>query len=160
MKLTESNALARVAAYCSKAERCEYDVRKKLLGWELTEEEQQRIIERLRKEKFLDERRFVQSFVKDKIRFNKWGKAKISFELRKKKIPADIINECLGELDESELDESLRKILETKNKSIKAQNDYERKTKLIRFALSRGFSMDQVLKTLTGIIGNTDEEYF
>ncbi len=110
MKLTESQALSKVAAYCSKAERSESDVRKKLDAWELQEEAQKRIIDRLKKEKFLDEKRFARSFIKDKVRFNKWGKAKIVFELKKKNVKQSIIDECVSEIDNSALDDSLRSI--------------------------------------------------
>lgn len=160
MKLTESQALSKLAAYCSKAERCEFDVRKKLNSWELQEEVQERIVDRLKKEKFLDERRFVESFIRDKVRFNKWGKAKIVFELKKKKVSALIIDEYISEINSSELDDSLRKILNTKLKSVKANSDYDRKVKLVRFALGRGFSMQQTMKVLNEIIGNVDENDF
>lgn len=159
MKLTEPKALARVAAYCSKAERCEYDVQKKLLSWELSEQEQARIISYLKREKFLNEDRFCRSFVRDKVHFNKWGKMKIVFELRKKKIPQNIIDSSLSDIEDSDLDESLTNILITKNKSIKAKTDYERRTKLIRFALGRGFSMSQIIKVLNQIFGKSEEDY-
>lgn len=161
MKLTEANALARTAAYCSKAERCESDILKKLAGWELTGEEQLRIIARLRKEKFLNEERYCRSFVRDKVRFNKWGKVKIIFELRKKQISQNLIDQCLTELDENEFNNSLESILIIKNKSVKAVSNYERRTKLLRFALSRGFSLQESQKVLNKILKQTDdEEYF
>lgn len=159
MKLTESKALARIAAYCSKAERCEYDVRKKLIGWELDSAEQNRIIDRLKKEKFLDEKRFCESFVRDKARFNKWGKVKIAFELKKKYISQSLIDSSLAELDDTDLDETLMQILKTKNKSTKAENDYQRRTKLLRFALGRGFSMQQSLKAINSFLGQSEDEF-
>ena len=158
MKLTESRALSRTAAYCSKAERCEYDVRKKLLLWESPEEEQIRIIAKLKKENFLNEERFTQSFIRDKVRFNKWGKAKIAFELTKKRIPRDIIQKYVADIDEQEVNDSLRKILETKIKSVKANNDYKKRVKLMRFALGRGFSSEQIAPILNNLIGNNDED--
>jgi len=159
MKYSESQALPKIAAYCSKAERAEYDVRKKLIDWELNEKETQRIIDRLKKENFLNEERYSRSFIKDKIRFNKWGKIKITFELRKKKITESVINMCFDEFEDDEFEEPLLHLLKTKAKSIKANDEYEKQTKLIRFALGRGYSLSETKKCLK-LLNYKDEEYF
>jgi len=159
MKLSEPQALNRIAAYCSTTERCEFDVRKKLLGWELTDEVVRRIIERLKKEKFLDDTRFSRSFINDKLRFNKWGKTKIIFELKKRHIPESVYNPILEELSGDEFEQQLMHILSIKVKSVKAKNDYEKKTKLIRFALGRGFSMDLAIKCVNKLMGGDYDEY-
>lgn len=159
MKLTEQNALYRAAAYCSKAERCEYDVRKKLVAWEQTEEEQNRIIKRLKTEKYLDHSRYCRSFINDKVKYNKWGEKKIIFELRKRMISEQDYAPFLEELTTDDFEEQLIHILKVKNRTTKAKDDYDRKTKLIRFALGRGFSMDLVIKCAENLLaGKYDEE--
>ncbi|WP_029906635.1 regulatory protein RecX [Prevotella sp. 10(H)] len=158
MKLTEPQALNRVAAYCSKAERCEYDVRKKLVAWELESDAIKRIIDRLKKERYLDDARFAKSFINDKMKFNKWGKAKIIFELKKKKISESIYNPVFEELSGDEFEEQLMHILTIKAKSVKGKNDYDRKTKLIRFALGRGFPIDLTIKCVNKLLGGDYEE--
>lgn len=161
MKLSEQNALYRVAAYCSKAERCEYDVRKKLINWELSEEEQNRILKRLKDEKYLDNKRFCRSFINDKVKYNKWGEKKIIFELRKKIISEQDYSPFLEELSKDDFEEQLIHILKVKNRTTKAKDNYDRKTKLIRFALGRGFSMDLVMKCVDNLLeGKYDEEDF
>lgn len=159
MKLSEPQALNRIAAYCSRAERCEYDVRKKLVSWELNEEEVKRIIDRLKKERFLDDSRFCRSFVNDKLKFNKWGKTKIIYELRKRRIPETIYSPILSELSGDEFEKQLIHILSIKAKTVKGKNEYDRKTKLIRFALGRGFPMDLAIKCVNKLIGGDYEEY-
>lgn len=157
MKLSEGQALARIAAYCSKAERCKSEVLKKLKGWELEEDASMRIMERLIKENFLNEERFCASFVKDKMRFNKWGKNKIVFELKKKFIPESLIQSAFEEMDMDEFDDTLLQILKTKQKSVKGKDDYDKRNKLIRFALGRGYSMDQTLKAVNKLMGSADD---
>ena len=103
MKLSEPQALNRVAAYCSRAERSEFAVRKKLLAWELPPDAIERIMDRLRKEKYLDNTRFARSFINDKLKFNKWGKTKIIFELRTLNISESIYNPILEDLAGDEL---------------------------------------------------------
>ncbi len=159
MKLSEPQALNRIAAYCSRAERCEADVRKKLITYELEDEAIKRIIDRLKKERFVDDARFARSFINDKMRFSKWGKTKIAYELGKKKIPESIYNPLLEELSNDEFEEQLLHILSVKAKTVKAKDDYDKKTKLIRFALSRGFAMDLSIKCVNKLLGGDYEEY-
>ncbi len=159
MKYSEDRALSKLAAYCSKAERAEYDIRQKLHTWELDTEVSERIIARLKKDNFLNNERYCRSFIKDKLRFNKWGKTKIIYELKKKQIPQSIINTCFDDIDNTEFDEPLKKLLTTKEKSIKASNNYEKKMKLIRFGLGRGYSIEQIKKCLNTILEIDDDEY-
>jgi regulatory protein len=159
LKLSEPQALNRVASYCSRAERSESSVRKKLVAWELPDDAIKRIIDRLKKEKYLDDNRFARSFINDKLRFNKWGKTKIIFELKKLNIPSSIYDPVLDELAGDEFEKQLMHILSVKVKSVKAKNDYDKKTKLIRFALGRGFSMDLSIKCVDKLLGGDYEEY-
>lgn len=160
MKLTEPRALYRIASYCSKAERCEFDIRRKLTTWELENEEVERIVKRLKDEKFLSDERFCNSFVNDKLRFNKWGKQKIIFELKKRKISESIYLPILNNIEDDSFNEQLEGILQTKLKSVKAKDNYEKRNKLIRFALGRGFSMDATIRSVNKLLGNNyDEDY-
>lgn len=160
MKLSENQALPKIAAYCSKAERSEYDVKRKLQNWELESESIKNIISRLKKENFLNEERFCRAFIKDKIQFNKWGKTKIVFELKKKYISESIINNSFDEFNNDEFETPLMKILSTKIKSVKANSDYEKRTKLIRFALGRGYSFEQIQKCLSKLMDSDSETDF
>lgn len=160
MKLTEPQALNKAAAYCSKAERCEFDVRKKLIAWELSEESISRILKRLKDERFLSNERFCRSFINDKVQFNKWGRTKIVYELRKRNIAETDYLPHLEQLPDDEFEKQLIRILQTKIKSVKAKNDYEKKTKLIRFALGRGFPMDLAIKCVNKLMGGDYESCF
>lgn len=160
MKYSETQALPKIAAYCSKAERAESDVRKKLLGWELDEESSERIVSRLKKENFLNEERYCRSFIKDKIQFNKWGKVKIVFELKKKRISGSTISSCFEEIENSDFEAPLMKILVNKAKSVKAADDYEKWTKLVRFGMGRGYSFDQIKRCLSKILDTNGKDYF
>ena len=134
-------------------------MRKKLVAWELPDDAIKRIIDRLKKEKYLDDNRFARSFINDKLRFNKWGKTKIIFELKKLNISSSIYDPVLDELAGDEFEKQLMHILSVKVKSVKAKNDYDKKTKLIRFALGRGFSMDLSIKCVDKLLGGDYEEY-
>jgi len=147
-QLTYEQALFKAAALCTQTEKCESDVRTKLVAWEMSESDINKIIRYLKEEKFLDDARYCSFFVKDKLRFNKWGKIKIGYALRAKKIDEDLIVGSLGQIDDEESFLTLLSILKTKSKNLKYKDEYDRKGKLIRFALSRGFEMSLITQAL------------
>ena len=140
--MTEQEAYLRLAALCAQAEHCEQEMRDKMRRWGLDEAAQDKVVERLTKERYIDEERYARAFVKDKIRYNKWGRRKVQQALWMKHISDDIQQQVLDEIDEKEYLDVLRPLLKQKRKSIKAESDYELNQKLVRFALGRGFTFD------------------
>ena len=114
----------------------------KMRKWEIPEETQARIMERLVKERYVDDERFAMAFAKDKVRYNKWGRRKVEQALWQKHIDDNIRQRVLDEVDDDEYLSVLRPLLQQKRKATKAQSEYELNQKLIRFALSRGFTFD------------------
>ena len=147
-EMTEQEAYLQLAALCAQAEHCEQEMRDKMRRWELDETVQNRIINCLIKERYVDDERYARAFVKDKIRYNKWGRRKVQQALWKKRIDADIQQRVLDEIEEKEYLDILRPLLKQKRKSIKAESDYELNQKLIRFALGRGFGFDIIRQCL------------
>ena len=146
--MTEQEAYLQLAALCAQAEHCQQEMRDKMRRWELDETVQNRIISRLVKERYIDDERYARAFVKDKIRYNKWGRRKVQQGLWQKHIDTDIQQRVLDEIDEKEYLDVLRPLLKQKRKSIKASNDYELNQKLMRFALGRGFGFDIIRQCL------------
>jgi regulatory protein len=128
-------------------------VQQKLKRWEVAEDMAERIVAKLVKEKFIDEERYARAFVRDKFRYNHWGRVKIEHELKLKRIASRHIEQGLEELKEEDNLETLRQLIEKKRPSVKGKNEYEIKVKLIRFALGRGFAMDDVIR----VVGSLDE---
>lgn len=147
-EMTEQEAYLQLAALCAQAEHCQQEMRDKMRRWELDETVQNRIIDRLIKERYVDDERYARAFVKDKIRYNKWGRRKVQQALWKKRIDADIQQRVLDGIDEKEYVDILRPLLKQKRKATKAENDYELNQKLLRFALGRGFGFDIIRQCL------------
>lgn len=145
-ELTESEALNKAAAYCSLAERCPAEVEAKLLAWGIASEAAtRRILDFLKRENFLNEERYCRAFIRDKYRFSQWGRQKIAMALRQKQISATLYASCFAEeIDEEEYRSILKKLLAAKQRATRARNRYELEGKLIRFALSRGFEMEDI----------------
>ena len=150
---TEQEAYQKLSALCAMSEQCCYDMMKKMKRWEVAEEVAERIVAKLVKEKFIDEERFARAFVRDKFRYNHWGRVRIEQELKIRKIATKHIEAGLEELKEEDNMGTLRHILEKKRPSVKGKNEYEIQGKLIRFALGKGFAMDDIIK----VVGSLDE---
>lgn len=146
----EQQALRKLANLCSKSEHCSGEIITKMQQWGLEEEVQVRILSKLKEGKYIDDERFCRFFVNDKIKYNKWGRRKIEQALWQKKMDTNISGKILDEIDDSEYLSVLRPLLKSKEKSINAQNDYERKMKLIKYAISRGFTMDIIRQCIEG----------
>lgn len=132
-------ALDKAMAQCSRREFCRDDIRNKLSLWGVEQNDAEKIIETLIKENFINESRYATAFVRDKFKYNKWGKVKIASHLKVKKLPSDIISSALDSIDNEQYSKLLRGIIEGHRRTIKAKNQYDLKAKLLRFGLSRGF---------------------
>ena len=141
---TEQEAYLTLAALCAQAEHCQWEMLEKMRRWEVPEEAQARVMQRLVKERYVDDERYARAFVKDKIRYNKWGRRKVDQALWQKHIDEDIRKRVLDEVDDDEYLKVLRPLLKQKRKSTKANSDYELNQKLMRFAMGRGFTFDIV----------------
>ena len=139
---SEKEAYLTLAALCAQAEHCQWEMLEKMRRWEVPEEAQARVMQRLVKERYVDDERYAQAFVKDKIRYNKWGRRKVDQALWQKHIDEDIRKHVLDEVDDEEYLGVLRPLLKQKRKSTKANSDYELNQKLMRFAMGRGFTFD------------------
>ena len=147
-EITEQEAFLQLATVCAQAEHCEKEMRDKLKRWGIDESAQNRIIQQLINERYIDDERYARAFIKDKIRYNKWGRHKVQQGLWLKHIDPEIQQRVLDEIDDSEYLDVLRPLLKQKRKTIKAQNDYELNQKLVRFALGRGFTFDIIRQCL------------
>ncbi len=152
--MDKKEALSRAAAYCSRQERCVDDVVRKLQSWDVDQDEFGAIIERLIAEKFIDKERYTAFYVRDKFKFNGWGKVKIRWNLKQKKITGAVVESALSSIDDQVYAEKLQRLLETKLKQTKERDRYKIKAALIRLAQSRGFEADTVFPVVEKLIQN------
>lgn len=154
--MTEQEAYLRLAALCAQAEHCEYEMQEKMRRWEIADDAQTRVMQRLITERYVDDERFARAFANDKVKYNKWGRRKVEQAMWLKHIAEDIRQRVLDSIDDEEYIAILRPLLQQKRRSVKARNDYELRQKLIKFAIGRGFTMDIIKQCIS--IGD-EEEY-
>jgi regulatory protein len=144
--------LEKARRYCSSRETCRSDLLKKILNWGLTGDPAQKVLNQIELEGFLNEIRYAKAAANDQYRFNKWGRIKIRYFLQQHGIPAEIIREALENIDEEEYLRMVRSQLAEKEKHVKFTNAWDRKSKLLRFAASRGYETGIV----SGILGEEE----
>ncbi len=137
-------AYDKAAILCSRSEKCTSEIQEKLKQWGLSTEASVPVIEQLITEKYLNDERFARAYVKDKFRFNHWGKQKIEYMLRAKKINQEILDRAFEEIIEEDYAENLLKLIADKEKSVKAKDKYDKRNKIMRFAMGRGFESDKI----------------
>ena len=112
-------------------------------------EQQAQVISYLIENRYVDDERFARLFIQDKIRFNRWGPKKIEQALWMKHVDERVYREQLEAVSDEQWQEALQPLLESKRKSIHASSPYEQRAKLIRYAMGRGFTMDQIQQCLS-----------
>ena len=156
-EITEQEALSRLAALCSRGEHSSGERIEKMQRWQLDEMAQARILERLVHDKYVDDERFARAFIHDKLRYNHWGRRKIEQALWQKGVDRDVYAPLLDAVSDEDYLAELRPLLRQKSRSVKADSDYERNMKLIKFALGRGFTMDIIRQCIDGAEDIADE---
>ncbi len=146
--------ITRAAKLCSTAEKCSHDMWTKMIAWGLEEREADKAVAYLVEHKFLDDSRFARYFVKDKLKFNKWGRIKIGYVLRQKQLPEDVINEALREINADTYTEILDQLVLHKMRSAGDLSIPANKAKVLRFAAQKGFTAEEVYRSLDRVQGH------
>lgn len=141
-----SEIMTKMERFCAWQERCENDVRKKLTSFHLSEGQEDAVIKSLRENNFLDEERFVEVFVRGKVRVG-WGVQKIVAALRAKRIPAELIDHACAQIPEDDYQGKLRDAIAKWRRS--HPDELANSPKLVRHLLSKGFGMEEVLEAVS-----------
>ncbi len=157
--MTPQQALIRLQGQCSRSELCSGQVRKRLAKWSVAQEQKglpgftvqqmEDIVSLLVKEKFVDDARFAGAYVRDKAKFSGWGAVKISYNLKVLGVDSNVISAALEDNRECFDGEVLRRVLKKKWNSIKVDAPLQQKReKVLRFALGRGFQYGQIMEAI------------
>jgi len=154
---TPEQALRSLMNLCVKAERSEFDVRRLLERWGVAEGERQRIVDTLVRERFVDNRRYAEAYVREKVRFSGWGRYKIRAALRAKRIDESIVEGALEQVDGASMREKLEHRLQMKMNRTRARDAYDLRGKLVRYGAGLGFDTDTVLEVVERLMKERGE---
>ena len=141
----------RIRTWCDLQERAHSHVVKKLYSWGVYRDEIDQIISELISDNYLNEERFARAFVSGKFRIKKWGWNKIETELKRKQVSKYSIAIAKKELEEEDYLGTLKQLIEKKRPLVKAKSDWELNQKLIRFAMSKGYTYEDIQSVMGDI---------
>ena len=158
-KLTSEQALKRLQNICSKQEKCIFDIKNKLFEWQIDSCQTEKIISTLIEQNFVNEERYTEFFVKDKLNINKWGKRKIEYILKHKQIHERHIKKAFQNIEHDDYKKTIEKEITKKYTSLainlentSVRDKFILKNKILRFAESRGYETEITLEILSKII--------
>lgn len=147
-----AQALQSLMRLCARAEKSSGDALRLMRGWGVAESERRGVLQKLIDQRFIDDRRYAEAYVREKSNLAGWGARKIAFQLRQKGIDKEIINSTLATLDSDAQLEQLTAKLERKMRTTKAANNYELRGKLLRYGMGLGFDYDITRTAIDKII--------
>ncbi len=140
--------LNRAARLCSSGEKCTHEIREKFVQWGMKETDIEKALDYLIENKFIDDARYAGQFVKDKFKFNKWGKIKITYALRQKRIAPELIEDAVEAIDPEAYNALLDTLVSEKIKSTGSIKKAANKAKVFRFVAQKGFSGEEIYNAL------------
>ena len=121
--------------------------------WGVADDAARKVLARLQSERFIDDSRYAEAFVRDKLNLSGWGAFKIKSALRAKGVSKEIVEEVVSPMLElADMAERLEEIMRRRMRTLKYSSAYEAKTKLIRFAAGRGYDLDEAIECASKIV--------
>ena len=149
---TVDEAKKKLEHYCAYQERCHQEVVNKLRGMKMIPQAIDVILVHLIQHNYLNEERFAKTYVRGKLRFKKWGKRRLTSELKKKDISKININQALTEIDNTEYVEIFNDLAEKRLNSLREKDKYQKKRKLAYYLLYRGWETYMVYDKVNELI--------
>lgn len=139
----------KMANYCTYQDRCHYEVEQKMREFILIPEAKDEILLYLIRENYLNEERFVRSYIRGKFYIKDWGKNKIRIHLKQKQINDKLISICFDEIDDNDYKNTIQKLYTAYSSKQKGMKDYQKRMKCIRHLLSKGFEYNEIQNSIT-----------
>ena len=149
--LTPDQAWPKIKHFCAYRERCHFEVKEKLFSMSLPKKEVESLLSKLIEAGYLSEERFATQFAGGHFRQKKWGKQKIVYALRQKRVNEIIIKIALKEIDGADYAASLHKLALAKWKNLKGEPYLSKQVKTRAYLLQKGYEARAIHQALTGI---------
>lgn len=136
--------LDRARRYCALAEQCESGVRQKLIAWGADVADVDAIVQRLRADDYLNDVRYARAYCESKIVGQHWGRQKVVYQLRAKRLPKEAIEAGMQAVDDEVYRNVLAEEADKKLRQLGGEATPEVNRKLAAFLVSRGFTSSEV----------------
>lgn len=148
--VNKDQALQKIRHFCAYQERCHAEVREKLHGYGLYKTEVETILTQLIEENYLNEERFAEQFAGGKFRIKQWGRIRIQYALKQKKVSDYSIRKAMKTIDEDDYIHTLEKLAKLKWNSLKGEQAISKQAKTTQYLMQKGFELpliQQAIKT-------------
>ena len=142
-RISITDAIIKARTYCNYRERCHKELREKLYDMGLWKKDVDQVIMQMMDENLLNEERYARSYARGHFYNKKWGKYKITVELRSKQIHDRLIKDALTEIDEADYESMILKLIKQKALEVKGKT-FEKKHKISRYLLQKGYSYNEI----------------
>ncbi len=136
---TIEKAYMKLKHYCGYQDRCHQDVKEKLYSLKLGKPSVEMLLSRLIEEDYLNEERYAKAFAGGHFRQKQWGKVKIAYALKQKRVSEYNIKKALKEIPEEAYLAAAEKLITAKWNTLKNEQHINRTAKTTAFLLQRGF---------------------
>jgi regulatory protein len=152
-QLTKEQAFQKAKHYCGYQERSHTEVKEKLYSFGLYKQQVEELLSQLIEENYLNEERFAIQFAGGRFRMKQWGRVKIKYELKQKRVSEYCIKKALKEIDEEDYLRTLQKLATKKWATIKGEgvNQYVKLSKTTDYLLQKGYEPDLIKQAIAGI---------
>lgn len=131
--------------FCDYRDRCKSEVYNKMKGFEISEDDKNRLLKELEELNILNEKRYVEAYIGGKTRIKRWGKNKIQAALRAKKIDESLLQQSLNEcIDLDRYREQIDHLFTRKWEQLKRKKDYSSRQKIYRYLYSKGYESEYI----------------
>jgi len=149
--LIPEQAFQKMRHYCCYQERSHFEAKEKLYGFGLRKSDVEQLLSKLIEEDYLNEERFAIQFAGGKFRMKKWGRIKIIYELKQKRVSSYNIKKAMSAIDEEAYDKTLLQLAATKWKSLKAEQYLNRLAKTTNYLLQKGYEPERISASIKQI---------
>ena len=137
---------------CSKKELSAREVMVGLQKYQLKLSEKHRLINKLKKEKYIDHDRYAKAFTNDRFNFYKWGKLKIKQQLLMKGIEEPLIDNALSLVDDDAYQSLIKELALKKKSQIRTDYHFQAKQKICNALNAKGFEGELVYEIVEKIL--------
>lgn len=157
-QITYDAALKRAARICARSEQCGAAIRRRLAEWGVAEDVSARVVEYLYENSYIDDSRYIRSFVNDKFRFGKWGRHKIRHALNENGLSGPEVETALKKTDEDEYHQALQKAVSEKARQRGGIKTIADRASVYNFCLMRGYESELVNSAIEEYITRNEEQ--
>ncbi|MET0636330.1 MAG: regulatory protein RecX [Chitinophagaceae bacterium] len=152
--LTTEQVIRKLQHYCGYQERSHHEVQQKLYELGIWKKDHDAIIATLIEQDYLNEERFVKAYAGGRFRMKGWGRIRICYELKQRKISEYLIKKAMAEIPEEDYLQKMEKLITDKYDSLGSDGHLIRRKKTVDYMTGKGFESNLVIPFLSGLMAS------